>query len=57
VVLFVFVMIYDAFKIGIMRMHELVYSMSLSLALLIALCISSCAWLRVGWLILCICSC
>ena len=32
VVLFVFVMIYDAFKIGIMRMHELVYSMSLSLA-------------------------
>ena len=32
VILFVFVMIYDAFKIGIMRMHELVYSMSLSLA-------------------------
>ena len=32
VILAVFITIYDAFKIGIMRMHELVYSMSLSLA-------------------------
>lgn len=31
VILFVFIVIYDAFKVGIMRMHELVYSMSLSL--------------------------
>ena len=31
-VLLVFVSIYDAFKVGIMRVHELIYSMSLSLA-------------------------
>ncbi len=31
VILFVFISVYDAFKVGIMRMHELVYSMSLSL--------------------------
>lgn len=30
-VLMVFISIYDAFKVGILRMHELVYSMSLSL--------------------------